>query len=303
MASLSPGTPGQSRSMALAARRAPVYLGVVVSRSSRSRARLRAAAAAAALTGLGVLVVALTAGLGGSAHAGVTDELLPDLVTRPFSDVHLDPGRRDFLRLGNTIANGGSGPLEIFPEEGTSDCDGEEGEDRFAYQRVFHDTVADGVFDRSEDVDQHRLESGCMAFHPQHEHWHFGDFSRYRLKHQATGEIAADSTKVSFCVLDTSRPFPTLPGSPNADYYPQPGSVCDADATEGISVGWADTYGSSLKGQALDVTGLPKGRYCLISVADPSNRLLETDETNNARRSLLFLNPRTGKLVRLPDSC
>jgi hypothetical protein len=271
---------------------------------------VKAFAAAGFLAALLALGVALTAGAGSSAQAGPVGDLKPDLVTLGFGeDLVLQTGReRTRLRLGNTIANRGPGPLEIFPEQGTDNCDpASEGTDRFAYQRVFDDADPnDGIFRRAEDTGFQRREAGCMAFHPAHDHWHFDDFSHYKLKRQATDEAVANSTKVSFCVIDTSRPFSGLAGSPEGTFYPQNpagSSGCDAAATEGISVGWADTYSSYLPGQALDVTRIPKGRYCLISKADPSNLLLEADEANNDRRRLLSLNVATGRLARLPGGC
>ena len=57
----------------------------------------------------------------------------------------------------------------------------------------------------------------------------------------------------------------------------------------GISVGWADLYDYTIDFQWIDVTGLPSGQYWLESVADPDDRLLETDETNNAARALVNL--------------
>lgn len=283
-----------------------MYLPPVTRGPQRSRAaRLRATAAGGALASLIALTAALTAGAGASADGGTEAPLPPDLVTQPLGgDLKLTTDApRDKLRLGNTIANHGTGPLEIFPQQGAEDCDSSAGEDRYAYQRVFGDSDGDGVFNRGPDREASRLEAGCMAYHPAHEHWHFDDFSRYLLRRQATGAIVADSTKVSFCVIDTSRPFAGLAGSPSENYYPRGGNGCDERATEGISVGWADTYGSTLPGQALDVTGLPRGRYCLVSTADPSNRLLETEEGNNRRRKLLSLNVKTGRLAGLPGGC
>lgn len=267
---------------------------------------MKAVAAAGSLAALLALGVALTAGTGSSAQAGPLGDLKPDLVTLGFGDdLVLQTGsKRTRLRLGNTIANRGPGPLEIFPQEESVNCDpGSEGTDRFAYQRVFEDADANGVFGRQVDEDFTRREAGCMAFHPAHDHWHFDDFSRYKLRRQTTSAIVADSTKVSFCVIDGLHPFSELPGSPSDSYYPTGDNGCDAEATEGLSVGWADLYGSWLPGQALDVTGLRKGRYCLISEADPSNLLLEADEANNDRRRLLSLNVATGRLARLPGGC
>ena len=47
--------------------------------------------------------------------------------------------------------------------------------------------------------------------------------------------------------------------------------------------------------QWIDVTGLPSGQYYLESIADPDNRLLETNEDNNVVRILINVNiPRLG---------
>ena len=51
---------------------------------------------------------------------------------------------------------------------------------------------------------------------------------------------------------------------------------------QGISPGWRDVYTSDLDGQQIPLAGVPRGRdYALVITADPSNRLWETDETDN----------------------
>lgn len=270
---------------------------------------MRALFAGGSLAAIAVVLVAMIGSASSAAQGGAGGELRPDLVTQPFGhDLVLKTGPEHArLRLGNTIANRGAGPLEIFPQEGTENCDpSSQGSDRFAYQRIFEDDDSgggDGVFRRKQDTGSASVQAGCMAYHPAHNHWHFDDFSQYRLRRQANGRVVAESTKVSFCVVDTFPTFSDLPGSPNDGYYPSGGSTCDAEAIEGISIGWSDTYGSSLPGQALDVTGIPKGRYCLISMADPSDRLVETDDSNNERHRLLSLNVATGRLARVPGDC
>jgi hypothetical protein len=57
---------------------------------------------------------------------------------------------------------------------------------------------------------------------------------------------------------------------------------CYTAPVRAISVGWGDVYSWRLAGQAIDITGLPNGRYRLRSTADPFNRIPETDNTNNA---------------------
>lgn len=241
-------------------------------------------------------VVAFAGGVGGP-------QLRPDLVTEPFAELYVThSGQRDLLRLSNTIANRGAGPLEILPQEGNSDCDQKPGEDRFAYQRTFTDTDGNGRFARNTDTQANRRVAGCMRFHPQHNHWHFDGFSRYRLKDDDSGQTVAQSTKVGFCVIDLQRSYPGLPGSPATSYYPPDGD-CLPDAVEGLSVGWADIYGASLAGQQLNVTGAPKGHYCLVSVADPLNRLRESDESNNVRTKRIFLAPEQDKVRRVSGPC
>ena len=44
-------------------------------------------------------------------------------------------------------------------------------------------------------------------------------------------------------------------------------------------MGWGDAYGYTLPGQSIDVTGLETGIYLLTIVSDPSDHLLETDES------------------------
>ena len=124
-----------------------------------------------------------------------------------------------------------------------------------------------------------------MVFHPAHDHWHLQRFARYELRSVATDAVVAASPKVSFCVRDSLAAFPDVPGFSAFAYYGQ----CARNSITGLSVGWADWYAAFLPGQDLDVTGLPNGRYCLTSTADPRDGIDEADETNNARSRLLRL--------------
>ena len=72
---------------------------------------------------------------------------------------------------------------------------------------------------------------------------------------------------------------------------------------EGLSVGWADTYAAGLSGQQINVTGLPRGNYCLVSDADPDNKFAESDDSNNAHRLKIRLNPAKLRVRPLPEPC
>jgi hypothetical protein len=227
------------------------------------------------------------------AEAGGSAALRPDLVALALQqdDVILTAeGGRRYLRLSTEIANHGHGPLEIFPGTASADCDGDGDplNDRKAFQRIFGDNDGDGVFTRGTDQVLLKRFAGCSLFHAEHDHWHFEEFARYRLVKPKTGRVVASSEKVSFCVRDSINFDAGLPGSPGSIYY----GSCTQDSITGLSVGWADYYGSTLPGQELDIRGLPDGRYCLRTEADPADRLRESNETNNGRSTLVRITGR-----------
>ena len=213
-------------------------------------------------------------------------ELLPDLVTRPFDGVSIQKaGDRTLLRFGNSIGNQGPGVLELRPRRRDCNGDGDFTNDRLALERIYADTNGSGGFERGIDLVGRTVEVGCMVFHPAHDHWHLQRFARYELRSIATGTVVVASPKVSFCVRDSLVAFPGLPGFSSLAYY----GGCKRNSITGLSVGWADWYAAFLPGQDLEVTGLPNGRYCLTSTADPRDGIDEADETNNVRSRLLRL--------------
>jgi hypothetical protein len=259
-------------------------------------------------TGLAALAVASCAAAGLGAATATTaapgDPLLPDLRTQPHEQLYVQGNQ---LRLSNTISNRGVGPAEIYPEPtagGDCDGDGRNGNDRIAFQRIFKDSAnpnSPGYFVRGQDTVSTSVPVGCMIYHPAHAHWHFEDFSQYLLRAESTGLIVSRSTKISFCVIDTDHTYSGLPGSPGGGYYGNNG--CGPTSVEGLSIGWADTYGAYLQGQSLHIAGLPAATYCLISRADPVDRLDELSETNNGRRTRIQLDPAAHTVQRLGGAC
>lgn len=195
----------------------------------------------------------------------------PDLQTWTPYEVRIErSGKTRLLRFSNTIANRGEGPLEIVPvnrPDGTTE----------AHQVLYtHDSEGNWLEIGSEFV-------GSFELHPTHNHWHFADFARYELRSVAAdgsiGSRILTSRKVSFCVLDTTVDDPALEHSGPRTYL-----VCGRELPQGISVGWADTYGWWLPDQDLDISGIKNGNYWLVSTADPDDRLNEggTREDNNS---------------------
>lgn len=225
----------------------------------------------------------------GSAEA--SRDLLPDLVTRVPAKVFVQTGKhgRRVVRFSNEIVNVGIGPLELRPRVGDCNRNGKLGDDRTSYQRIYRDTDGDTRFTRGIDIRFRTRPAGCTRFHPAHKHWHFDALAEYRLYElSAYGSIdppVVAGKKVSSCVLDTKRRLPKAPGSPRRKYY----GSCRRDSVGGISIGWGDLYGSRVSGQDLEISTLADDVYCLVSRADPENRILESNERNNVRTTRILL--------------
>jgi len=192
---------------------------------------------------------------------------LPDLRTKAPRDLRISKSNGlKLLQLSNEVWNGGDGPLDLRAENSGTTTN--------AYQRLMtHD--ANGAWTAVSE----RL-AGTFAFHSAHDHWHFEDFAKYELRANTNGlpgALLRSGGKTSFCIIDTTQVDTALPHA-----MPRTYSTCTRTSTQGLAVGWSDTYLYYLAGQSIDVTGLANGVYWLVSTADPSDHVLETDETNNA---------------------
>jgi len=261
-------------------------------RSSRGAVSALLVSASLALAGFGAIAASapIPAAAGGGDPA-----LLPDVIVEPLREIQIQKRAGvKLLRFASIIGNAGAGVVELKPDtlaqsaENDCDDDGDPLNDRKAFQRVFGDTDGDHVFTRGTDKVLSKRFAGCSVFHVAHNHWHFEEFARYRLVKPKTGRVVISSEKVSFCVRDSIRFDATLPGSPGFTHY----GDCTQDSITGLSIGWADYYGSTLPGQELDISGLPDGRYCLRNEADPTDRLDESDEGNNGRSTLVRIRGR-----------
>jgi hypothetical protein len=238
-----------------------------------------------------LLVAAVLVSPSAAGTAGTSRDLLPDLVTRAPAKIFVQVGKhgRRVVRFSNEVVNVGSGPLELRPRIGDCNRNGNLGDDRTSYQRIYRDADGDGRFARSVDVRFRTRPAGCTRFHPAHKHWHFEALAEYALYELqapgSTGRFVVAGKKVSSCVLDTKRRLAKAPGSPRRKFY----GSCRRDSVGGISIGWGDIYGSRISGQELDISTLADDAYCLVSRADPENRLLESNERNNVRTTRIVL--------------
>ncbi|HEX6150555.1 lysyl oxidase family protein [Nocardioides sp.] len=197
----------------------------------------------------------------------------PDLRSLPAFDISINE-KGTAIRFAANVWNGGEGPMVVdgFRAVGGDHMD--------AYQYFFD---GDGNQTGYDKVGEFHFHEG------NHQHWHFGDFARYRLLN-ADQSLAVRSTKASFCLANTDAVDYTIP---NADWQPENtdlSSDCGGADTlslrQVLSNGSGDTYHQYRTGQAFRIGNLPDGDYYISVEANPDDRrdgrnLIEGDYTNN----------------------
>jgi hypothetical protein len=145
------------------------------------------------------------------------------------------------------------------------------------------------IYDENDALDHERLIGSfpdADSIAPRHL-WLPG-IAQYRLRtvleDNSAGPIVASNDKTSMAVVDSAAYDKTLPGAPQSPVYNN-----FSAGILGISVGWADIYGTIFPGQWVPVTGLADGQYWLEVFVDPYDRIQEADETNNVTQILIEL--------------
>jgi hypothetical protein len=260
----------------------------------------------AALIAAGAVVAAAAAVAVTGATTGSRERLLPDLdelapggvdvrtVVRP------DGRRRVRLGFSSATSNGGEGPLAIVATR-------RPGRRAMRVRQLVRRRGAPPLVHRGAGVLRFEVAS-------DHRHWHLEEFQRFELRRATDGKLVRRPRKAGFCLGDRFAD-PRLKHLPNRPRAARWTHRCGLDRRtarrmrQGISVGYGDIYHPYLEGQAVDITGLPAGRYLLIHRANPRRRLLESDYANNASSLLLRIGaPRHGAaptvqtLATCPDS-
>ena len=190
--------------------------------------------------------------------------LLPDLGILPASNLMIltnaDTGNRQ-LKFTTSIKNDGPGVMEIT---GHSDATNEM---TIVVQNI-----------NALDGSDKQVVVGEFVYHPNHEHFHFGNFARYEVwsitPDGALETLLSVTDKVSYCLRDDVQ-------IENAEITAAQTYVGCNRARQGITPGWIDVYGFELFGQTIDVSNLPDGIYALLNFVDPDNQLWELDVDNN----------------------
>ena len=206
----------------------------------------------------------------------------PDLVMRQPYGLYLDrlgnPGHT-LLRAGNVIDSVGAGPAELHGVR-----DGA----RFmsARQRIYRRNGTRIGLDTGA-----RLQ--LKFAHLSSYWWKFYNAARFELwRLDAEGRRTVKvrtGPKIAYCLRDLEHTRPKLRRSPRFPHYP----ACSRDPSQaqvtlGTSVGWADVYPPTYPEQWIDVTGL-RGCFAYVHIADPYNRLYESNEDNNEAQVIVRL--------------
>ena len=197
----------------------------------------------------------------------------------------------NYLRFAATVWNAGDSPLVV---DGFRRAD----EDVMDAYQYFFD--GDG-----EQVGYQQVGTFGYDRKPSHQHWHFLDFASYTLL-KADKTTVAVSKKEAFCLANTDSIDQTVP---NADWNPEntdlstacgePGSL---SIREVLASGWGDTYAQFRAGQSFSLKGLPNGTYYIATIANPRNRLVESDLDDNVALRRIRISGKPGaRKVKVPQ--
>lgn len=226
-------------------------------------------------------------------------DLLPDMTASALTIQNQHYEYPGYLRLSNTTPNIGWGPLEVH---GTGSCfcdtdsvpcstpacpDGSIPKELIT-QRIYHKS--------GRIMTYYDRPAGTMSYHPSHRHVHVNNWGAFTLRkdngdpNPLNWPIVGPGTKMSFCLINTGDctsdygscvdpegNIITMDDIPNAPF----GVVSGCGKDQSIYTGMLDFYNSSLPGMRIDFPNICNGDYHIVSITDPDNYFLESNEDNN----------------------
>lgn len=227
-------------------------------------------------------------------------DLLPDMTASAqcIQNEHREyPGN---ITLANATPNIGYGPLEIHGTNScycdsvpvtcsTTICPSGNSPKELITQRIYHrDGNNMSFWDRP---------AGTMSYHASHSHVHVDNWADYSLRRRTPDPDARNWPKIgqgykmSFCLVnlgdcdsnlgfcrDSANNILRKADIPNSDF----GIVSGCGRDQGIYTGNLDIYSSGLNGQGIILPpGTCNGDYYIVSITDPENNMLESNEDNN----------------------
>jgi hypothetical protein len=228
-------------------------------------------------------------------------DLLPDMTASALIIQNQHTETPGLLTLSNATPNIGWGPMEIHSSDScycgttlvpcsTVTCpDGSYPKQKLV-QTIYHK-------DHGNITSTNVLTNGVMSYHPSHGHIHVDNWAAFSLRKATsnpdatTWPIIATGSKVSFCLINLGDctgdygyckdgnygAIVTQADIPNSPF----GIVSGCSTDQGIYVGNLDIYSEGLAGMSIDLTGVCNGDYYIVTITDPDNNFIESNETNN----------------------
>ncbi|MCC7232535.1 MAG: T9SS type A sorting domain-containing protein [Bacteroidia bacterium] len=226
-------------------------------------------------------------------------DLLPDMTASAAALLNGSYESHDTIFINNATPNIGWGPLEIHGINScwcdtvqvsctTSVCPDGNPPRQLVEQTIYHKDTA--------TMTSYNRPAGTMTYHPQHGHIHLDGWASYTLRQAEYGvdppdwPVVGTGNKMSYCLVnlgtcttgngycvDTNGTILSQPDFPNFGL----GSVTGCSTDQGIFVGNLDVYSQALFGQWITLDSVCNGDYYVVSITDPNNLILETNENNN----------------------
>ena len=224
-------------------------------------------------------------------------DLLPDMTASALeiASDHLEqPG---VLYISNATPNIGWGPLDIYGIDScfcsgvhvpcNTICPNGAQIQHVVKQRIYQKVPG------KDTLNYYDRFAGKMTFHPTHGHLHVDNWANYTLRTSTsnpdprTWPILARGSKQSFCLINlgscASTPGECVDNNGNTVLtVPNNGlgwhSGCGL--FQGIYPGSFDVYSQSLN-DPMPLENICNGTYYIVSITDPDNNFIESDENNN----------------------
>lgn len=231
-------------------------------------------------------------------------DLLPDMTASSMiiQQLHQEyGGLLPHITLANATPNIGRGPMEIHGS-GSCFCDtvpvscttilcpDSTFPKEIVNQTIYHKSSTSSTLTTWTHV------GGMMAYHPSHSHVHVDDWASYTLRHAMpnpdarTWPIHGTGTKQSFCLVNVNtcsgaygycienNDTLTMADIPNSPF----GLVTGCARDQGIYVGHLDVYDQGHNGLGIILPfNTCNGDYYIVSITDPDNHFLESNDDNN----------------------
>jgi subtilisin-like proprotein convertase family protein len=224
-------------------------------------------------------------------------DLLPDMTSSAKEIMVNHQETPGFLDISNATPNIGYGPIEIFGIDscfcgttyvpcGTT-CPGGQDIQHVVKQRIYHKNPG------NDTLTHYDRFAGMMSYHATHGHIHVDNWANYTLRvatsnpDPKTWPIIGTGTKQSFCLINlgscSGNPGECVDNNGNTILTVPNNGVgfhTGCGLNQGIYPGQYDVYSMGLN-DPIVLNNVCNGTYYIVSITDPDNNFLESDETNN----------------------